>query len=133
MIPELETIKARAEAATGDKWSIEYGNCGCSADAGCCKPGEVWPRVIHGITNAFPPTANSEWSNAISEVAEMSPADAEFIASARSDVPRLVAAIEAVLAVENEMTDCDCEHCVGYNVALIEVREAIERALKEEQ
>lgn len=61
------------------------------------------------------------------------PLDAEFIAAARSDVPRLVAALEAVLAVENMITDCDCDNCVGYNVALIEVREAVERALKEEQ
>lgn len=90
ILPELDAIKARAEAATGDNWSIEYGNCGCSADA-------------------------------------------EFIAAARTDVPRLVAALEAVLAVENVITDCDCDNCVGYNVALIEVREAVERALKEGQ
>ena len=55
------------------------------------------------------------------------PLDAEFIAAARSDIPRLVAALEAVLAME---LNGDGQ---GYDTALERVHETVERALKEEQ
>jgi len=54
-------------------------------------------------------------------------ANAEFIAAARSDIPRLVAALEAVLAME---LNGDGQ---GYDTALERVHETVERALKEEQ
>lgn len=110
----LDAIKARHEATTQTHWSIEYGNCGCSADAGCCEPGEVWPHVLHGPKNTFPPSSPSEWDNAVSEVAELSEADAEFIVFAHnSDVPRLLAALQAVLALHSPGNEGHwCAHCI---------------------
>ena len=127
-LPELDAIKAKHDATSQTHWSIEYGNCGCSADGGCCKTEEVWPQVLHGPKNTSPPPSPSEGDNAVSEVAELSEADAEFVVFAHnSDVPRMHAALEAVLAME---LNGDGQ---GYDTALERVHETVERALKEEQ
>jgi hypothetical protein len=57
--------------------------------------------------------------------------DATFIAAAPTDVARLTAALEAVLAV-GEYNFLDDQYAVGYNDALEDVRAAIENALEGE-
>ena len=65
------------------------------------------------------------------------PADAEFIAHARTDVPVLVAAVEAAMYAPREvghdlyMVSLDYQN--GYNTALDRVSAAIRTALGEEQ
>lgn len=63
-----------------------------------------------------------------------SDADAEFIAAARSSVPKLIAAVEAVMALRDLVSrPGDAPHVLstiaGYNRALTVVRAAIEAAL----
>ena len=53
--------------------------------------------------------------------------DAEFIAASRTIVPRLIAAVEAVLA--EERTPAACEWDWGYNAALDDVVDLIRAAL----
>ena len=62
------------------------------------------------------------------------PTEKEFdalIDGAIHDVPRLVAAVEAVLELPSRFDDCDCDHCSGYEEALEGARDAIHQALGE--
>jgi hypothetical protein len=82
MIPELDAIKARAEAATDGPW-------------------RVISDYIPGVIEVEGPTASNDY------VAELSAdkADLEFIAHARQDIPALAAAVEAVLELHKPITD----------------------------
>ena len=121
MIPELDAIKARAEAATEGPWSwsgrvdpVLSGYAGTSYRYSK----EVIEAEHHGECGC---------RSACQLEVTVDPLDAEFIAAARSDIPRLVAALEAVLAME---LNGDGQ---GYDTALERVHETVERALKEEQ
>ena len=77
MIPtndELAAIEARANAATAEPWHLSNHS--------------VEPYVVatnkHGVLKAIPVGLNAQYEN---------PADAIFIASARSDIPILIAAM----------------------------------------
>ena len=91
MIPELDAIKARVEAATEGPWGwsgrvapVLSGYAGTSYRYSK----EVIEAEHHGECGCR--------SDCQLEVT-VDPLDAEFIAAARSDIPRLVAALESVL------------------------------------
>lgn len=103
-LAELDAIKARAEAAIP-------------------VPQEAIDAAIQRASELFIHGGYTEYER-IEQALE---AAAPHIASARSDIPRLVAALEAVLAME---LNGDGQ---GYDTALERVHETVERALKEEQ
>ena len=88
----LDAIKARAEAVTEGPW-------------------RVISDYIPGVIEVEGPTARNDY------VAELSAdkADLEFIAHARTDIPALVAALEAVLELHREVQWAEswptCIHC----------------------
>jgi hypothetical protein len=93
----LAEIKARADAATGGPWHEEAGNV-CGADA----------RLVATGSRIYPVAVD----------------DANFIAAARTDVPKLVAALEAVLRlIETEPWDPEEQDAVSA------IRNAITSAL----
>lgn len=81
---DLDAIKARAEAATEGPWRHVETAYGESVEVPDGEEGAQLFIESHGITYA--------WNGA----------NAEFIAHAREDVPALVAALEAVLAIHHE-------------------------------
>jgi hypothetical protein len=97
----LAEVKARAEAATDGPWDIEHGRLWTD-------PGDAaWAEQIAVFTGS------RAWMS-----------DAEFIAAARTDVPKLVAALEAVLRlIETEPWDPEEQDAVSA------IRNAITSAL----
>ena len=86
----LDEIQARADAATDGPWEGDYGHFGTGIVAGRVRTG---PNVI-----------GSMWR----------PSDGTFTAHARTDVPRLVAALRAVLDLHKPRNgNDDCGHCVN--------------------
>lgn len=97
---QLEEIKARASAATAGPWRLEQDNAD-DWEAGI-NDGD-YPYAIHGPHNVSYESWGDEWKRIhadyltrVSEVSEMTEADAQFITAARTDVPKLVAALESV-------------------------------------
>jgi hypothetical protein len=94
----LDEIEARADKATAGPWRIEKDR---EEDYEQGIPYSEWPQTLVGPENAYP----SEWSkrngttHQVDEISELKFPDAEFIASAREDVPRLLAALRAVEAL----------------------------------
>lgn len=80
----LDEIEARANAATEGPWTAEY-----SGEQGNCvlPPGYRSTREAVAVTRLL-----------------RARADAEFIAQARTDVPALVAALRAVVAIHRPVT-----------------------------
>lgn len=118
MTSRLDAIKARAEAATGGPWRVQLDGF----DYG------PWDEVYVDNARGECPCTPCGVSNA------------EFIAHARSDVPVLVAAVKAVLAISRETERDDLGYddqavdnswVAGYNAALVDVRAAIQAALGE--
>ena len=90
----LDEIQARADAATDGPWHEGPGMTFVRA------------RVIYDmVTN----DAQLTTSHVLADVTRNH--DAEFIASARTDVPRLVAALRAVLDLHQPMTMYEHEDC----------------------
>ena len=97
-LPSLDAIQARADAATEGPWEVTQDKCW----------GETFPSLsiqrVYEYTDSDPAHAGCE------------PLDAEdvaFIAAARTDVPVLVAALRAVLALhvpEKPRRDPDFHH-----------------------
>ena len=92
----LAEIRARVEAATEGPWSVYRGD-----------------RIGTYVTRPDLAGVAREWSLTWSD------ADAEFIAHSRTDLPALLAAVEAVRALHQPMpiyddecadTDCDRDH-----------------------
>ena len=99
----LDAIKARAEAATDGPWLVDP-HADSENGAGICNESDA---VIGG---------GMEGNYPCSPVGVYEEADAQFIAHARSDVPALVAAVQAVLAqhkcVESWRSGVyQCGHC----------------------
>lgn len=125
----LDAIKARAAAATEGPWSwsgrvapVLSGYAGTSYRYSK----EVIEAEHHGECGCR--------SDCQLEVT-VDPLDAEFIASARSDVPRLVAALEAVMElrpIANTYRTLD-EWEEGYNAALDQAKHKIRDALGEDE
>lgn len=91
----LAEIKARADAATEGPWeSGKY--------APVRRAGDYYEVVWLDVDTSAPGPAS--YGVGIGEF------DAEFICHAREDVPRLVAAVEAVLAIHCD-EDGDCDVC----------------------
>lgn len=76
---ELEAMRERAEAATEGPWTADGLEGNLDSPRGRVAEATWWREV-----------------------------DAQFIAHARTDVPRLVAALEAVLLVHQPDEDMDC-------------------------
>lgn len=97
----LAEIKARAEAATEGPWEHVRDSNEHLAD---CPP--TYESLVTA-DNGY--VAVLDWGNT-----STSP-DAEFIAHARTDVPALVAALEAVLALHSRVFDMNntptCREC----------------------
>jgi hypothetical protein len=85
----LDDIKARAEAATEGPWRVQLDGF----DYG------PWDEVYVDNARGECPCTPCGVSNA------------EFVAHARTDVPALVAAVEAVLATHAWNTDGKCPEC----------------------
>ena len=90
IVRSLDAIKARAEAATEGPW-------------------RVISDYIPGVIEVEGPTARNDY------VAELSAdkADLEFIAHARTDIPALVAALEAVLELHQRNRYDECIECLS--------------------
>ena len=101
----LDAMQARCDAATEGMWVAHCPDpdevhilAACTADA-CHDDPWSHPDVVHLAGD---------------EVQEpLSPADAEFIAAARSDLPRLIAAVRAVLD-RARMEQDDAESAMTY-------------------
>ncbi|MDQ0735299.1 hypothetical protein [Arthrobacter agilis] len=97
----LDVIRARADAATEGPWEVEPGSV--SADFLDFKPSSVF---VGGGVDPFG-EANNDYVLSYNVTDE----DAEFIAHARTDVPKLVSALEAVLAEHRKVSiydECEC-------------------------
>ena len=83
--PSLAGIEQRAAAATGGPWSAadEHGDLPGADPAWCVSRMTEDGRWMHDVADEF----------------GLEPADAEFIAAARTAVPALTAAVRDVLAV----------------------------------
>ena len=98
--PSLAGIEHRTAAATEGPWEAHEGTVGAMTG----------PRGCGGCSGLVSP--RHEPARFWSEVAGAAPADAEFIADARTAVPALTAAVRDVLALHREDRDfCrDCDH-----------------------
>jgi len=89
---DLDAIRARAAAATPAPWSLDYE--GPDYEAGT----SAYPESLNGPENTAAKHASAHWrdnwGHSISEISELTDADAEFIAAAREDVPALLAEVD---------------------------------------
>ena len=85
--PSLADIEQRAAAATGGPWSAadEHGDLPGADPAWCVSRMTEDGRWMHDVADEF----------------GLEPADAEFIAAARTAVPALTAAVRDVLALHD--------------------------------
>lgn len=109
---ELARIKGLVEGATEGPWSVELDNN--DSYEGGISYGD-YPCAIQGPDTthvwASTPSMVEEYGHKFSEVSELTIPDAEFIAAARTDVPRLLAAVEAVLALHRPSVVAGCVGC----------------------
>ena len=98
----LAEIRARVEAATEGPWEAFGTTVGAFTGPGDCG----------GCSGLLSP--EHEPSCYWSEIAGASEPDAEFIAASRTDLPALLAAVEAVMALHqpNPYDESECDHCV---------------------
>ena len=102
------------QAATKEPWEV------CEEDWACISHGP--DSVIHGYYEGECPACGSSMLDKASVALDGE--DAEFIADARTALPRALAALEAVLALWPDADPCDC--CVHVDC---EVVRAIAKAL----
>lgn len=112
----LDAIQARADAATEGPWE--------AIDA-FDENGEDW--LYSEIRHTYR-ADGIVWPNQILGTTDLEEADAEFIAHAREDVPKLVEALRAVEAIKPWNGDYP-PYDNGYNTALQDVQRAIREAL----
>jgi len=111
-LPELDAIKVRADAATDVPWTA-----GTFTDSMGFESSDVGDAEGECVAHC----GHSEGSQQ----------NAEFIAHSRTDVPRLVAALEGVLELPPKLTRD--MHSSDYNRGLAAAKAAIEWTLKEER
>lgn len=95
ILPSLDAIQARADAATEGPWAAWLDQDGAKHMQG---------RLMVGNADAVIPDGET-WIEGVdvNPVAECyTPEDRTFIAAARTDVPVLVAALRAVLAIHQD-------------------------------
>lgn len=97
--------------------------------------GPWWGSMIDGRCEVFAGTGSGSDPMLATELL---PGDAEFVANARTDVPRLAAALRAVLELHVGVVDC-CDECSPMKCAVCEAWEwpcdtvlAVQAALGEE-
>lgn len=108
---ELAAIREREQAATTGPWQLET-----DRDE---EYGEEFPyAIIMPVSHTERPAGVPfrEWDFRYSAMAEMTMATAEFLVEARTAVPRLLAAVEAVLAIHRPGFEMCvdalwCQHC----------------------
>lgn len=96
----LAEIRERERAATPGPWTIETDSCDCGDGYGC--PHGTFPYAIvtsrpHTERNPGEPPRDYDFRH--SEICELPLEDVEFITAARDYVPRLLAALDAALAL----------------------------------
>jgi hypothetical protein len=98
--PSVEAIRRRIAAASPGPWSVSTDSCDCGGGCGCSH-GD-WPYAIHGPVNQSyvgkSGSLKEQYGKEVSEISELSDADADFIANARRDVEYLLSLVD-VLAV----------------------------------
>ena len=85
------------EAATPEPWDLEWDSCDCGDIYGCSHGS--WPHAIRN-SRAHIERADGEqraYDYDHTEVSELGAADAEFIVTARTAMPRLLKAVDDVL------------------------------------
>lgn len=97
MAASLLGIWRREQAATPGPWTLIT-----DSDDGEFTRSEPFPYALHGPKNmaysSYPPESPlHEYRTQVTDISEMTMEDAEFIAHAREDVPRLLACAEALL------------------------------------
>lgn len=88
------------EGVTEGPWSLNRESCDCGDGYGC--PHAPWPYAIHGPANQvvlneknpYSDRHKRDYGHQVSEISELSDADADFVAAARSLVPELIAEVE---------------------------------------
>lgn len=95
--PSLAGIEKRAAAATAGPWRAadEHGDLPGTDPAWCVSRMTEDGRWMHDVADEF----------------GLEPADAAFIADARTAVPALTAAVRDVLALHQEDGHGECSHC----------------------
>ena len=96
----LRAIRARVDAATEGPWEAFGTTVGAFTGPGDCG----------GCSGLLSP--EHEPSCYWSEIAGASEPDAEFIAASRTDLPALLAAVEAVMELHAADEDGDCAECI---------------------
>jgi hypothetical protein len=100
LLAELTEMRRREQAATAPPWTLEFELCDCGGENGCACGQERYPYAIRtGEPHVTRPggAPNPDYDFIHSEICELTHGDAEFIAMARTDMPRLLAALDAVL------------------------------------
>jgi len=137
ILPSLDAIQARADAATEGPWDDEDCEGELSVRAGTAIT--QWKTLPSG-TRMGTPASSWKSSDLIAEWDldtwdwgedpndDQRRQDAEFIAAARTDVPALVAALRAALALHRggaEVLGYDEEGVYGYVPACVECGHAV--------
>lgn len=91
----LAEVRQRIEAATAGPWLLET-DCDGEGDDNWTFPYGIRMPDAH---TEHKDGSHHDWDYLYSELCEMTMPTAEFLVAARSDVPRLVAAVEAVLSL----------------------------------
>ena len=97
---DIAAIRQRADNATPGPWTLMTDSCDCGGDWGC-RHGE-FPFALrlptHTVSNqnrpCDPGDSLDSYRHNASEFGDLTMADGEFIAAARSDVPALLAEVE---------------------------------------
>lgn len=162
MTDYLDQIEARIEAATegpwvvGNRFHVQVAKwCKCRKEYGTLVwagmkdiNGTIMPTHIHRQDGELHPDDANDTSvyggtipggpypvalsGYASKYFDISRADAEFIAHAREDLPRLLAAVRAVGVLQGAEPSND-QWNMGYNDALEDVRRALTEALEGER
>jgi hypothetical protein len=114
---DLEAVKARCEKATEGPWCWE--NCGEKGND--VVVGIALDSQDRHIEGQIPADSDADADQVVARrtplLGEATPADAAFIAHARTDIPALVAEVErlreALLNLLEHSLSCDCESCKG--------------------
>ena len=122
----LAEIRARVEAATEGPWRVDYDNADdweAGIAAGDYPEAIVGPRnIVHEkASDGFRRLLEDKYAtaNIVNEICELTTSDATFIAASRTDLPALLAAVQAVMDLHKCLTFPDdgigeptaCGHC----------------------
>ena len=93
----LAGIRAIEQAATPGPWHLEWDSCDCGDGYGCSHGS--WPHAIRNSRADTEPRQDGkqrDWDYKHTEISELGGADAEFIVTARTVMPLLLAAVDAL-------------------------------------